>query len=74
MKDCGARKGIIVSGKPLQRGAQIVAKHEQIDSVILDLESTVTNYRMECRNHKSKGKHFALAFEENINVSDTLSA
>ena len=47
IRDTGAQGGILVTPVELQRGAQKVAKHENIFQVILDKNSTAEGYVIE---------------------------
>ena len=62
--DTGAQGGILVAPVELQRGAQKVAKHENIYQVILDKNSTAEGYVIEFLGKVIMG------FRENIGVSD----
>ena len=44
IQDTGAGGGIIVTPLPLQKGAEIVARHEGIKHIILSQESTTSEY------------------------------
>ncbi len=55
IKDTGAKGGIIVSTLGLQEGAKKVAEHEGIQHVILDPESTTTDYLLRFLNSIFKG-------------------
>jgi len=51
IQDCGAKWGIIVSPLPLQKGAILVAKHENIQYAEITRISTETRYSMQSKNH-----------------------
>ena len=50
IKDTGAEGGLVVSPFEFQKGAKIVANHENIQNVILDPKSTTTNYILKFLN------------------------
>ena len=50
IKDTGAEGGIVVSPLELQKGAKIIAEHEGIQHVILDPNSTTTDYILKFLN------------------------
>lgn len=55
IEDTGAAGGIVVSPLPLQEGAKKLAAHKGIHNVILDPESTTTEYIMEFLNRVFTG-------------------
>lgn len=68
--DTGAEGGIVVSSLGLQAGANKVAQAENIYNVILDENSTRTEYVLSFLDRVRYGKHF----EGNIKPTSTLSA
>ena len=66
IKDTGAAGGIIVSPLPLQEGAEIVAAHEGIKHVILDPNSSTSDYMLRFLNQIFVG------FTEGALVSDSI--
>lgn len=67
IKDLGATGGILVTPIGLQAGASIVATHEGIITVILDQNSTTTDYIMQFLNQ------FCLGLEDRLHLTDTLT-
>ena len=57
VKDTGAKGGIIVSPLGLQKGAEIIAKSENIHNVILDENSTLKEYFLKFLNKVKVGKY-----------------
>ena len=74
IKDCRAKGGVIVTGRPLQKGASIVAGHEKIHHTILNLDSTPTEYLMTCLSSNYRGRRISHGIEERISVSDRIIA
>ena len=64
--DTEATGAIIVSPLGLQRGAEIIAKAENIHKILLTPESTTTDYLMEFME-----KTF-LGFSETVTISDSV--
>ena len=68
IKDTGAQGGIIVSPLGLQKGAELVAAHENIIQVILDAKSTTTEYVMRFLNNIFVGVSAELSFKSSLKV------
>lgn len=68
--DTGAQGGILVSPLGLQEGAAKIAQAENIYSVILDANSTITEYVLRFLEKTRYGKHI----QSTISATATLSA
>jgi hypothetical protein len=66
IKDTGAQGGIIVSPLELQKGAKLVAAHENITHVTLAPESTTTEYVMKFLNKIFVGFHAEQKFKGSL--------
>jgi restriction endonuclease len=66
IKDTGAQGGIIVSPLELQKGAKLVAAHENITHVTLAPESTTTEYVMKFLNKIFVGFHAEQKFKSSL--------
>ncbi|MFQ5812000.1 MAG: restriction endonuclease [Anaerolineae bacterium] len=67
--DTGALGGIIVSPLGLQSGAEKVAKAENIHSVILDPNSTTTDYFLEYLNEIQIGLSERITISEKVTIT-----
>ena len=68
IKDTGAQGGIIVSPLELQKGAKLVAAHENITQVILDAKSTTIEYVMKFLNNIFVGLSAELSFKSSLKM------
>jgi hypothetical protein len=68
IKDTGAQGGIIVSPLELQKGAKLIAAHENITHVTLAPESTTTEYVMKFLNKISVGFHAEQKFNSSLKM------
>nr|WP_320116501.1 restriction endonuclease [uncultured Desulfuromonas sp.] len=68
IKDTGAGGAIIVSPMQLQEGAKKVAKHEGIQHVILDKESTTSDYMLQFLNKIFIGITEKVTFTDSFHV------
>ena len=68
IKDTGAKGGIIVSPLGFQKGAKKVAEYSNIESVILDPQSTTTEYIMEFLNRIFIGLRDTLAPTDRLTI------
>jgi hypothetical protein len=68
IKDTAAQGGIIVSPLELQKGAKLVAAHENITQVILDAKSTTTEYVMKFLNSIFVGLSAELSFKGSLKM------
>jgi hypothetical protein len=62
IKNTGAKGGIIVSHLGLQKGARLIAKAENIVSVILNKDSTTKDYILKFLEQIKVGRHGELNF------------
>lgn len=67
ISDTGASGGIVVSPLELQSGAKLVAAHTGVQHVILDPQSTTTDYVMRFLNH------VFLGFSDTVHMKDSLT-
>jgi hypothetical protein len=68
IKDTGSEGGIIVSPLELQKGAKLVAAHENIIHVTLAPESTTTEYVMKFLNKIFVGFHAEQKFKSSLKM------
>jgi hypothetical protein len=66
IKDTGAKGGIAVSPLGMQKGAKLVAAHANITHMILDPESTTTEYVMKFLNKIFVGHRAELKFKSGL--------
>jgi hypothetical protein len=66
IKDTGAKGGIAVSPLGLQKGAKLIAAHANITHVILDAESTTTEYVMKFLSNMFVGLPAELNFKSSL--------
>ncbi len=68
IKDTGAEGGIVVSPLEFQKGAEIVAKHEGIQHVILDPKSTTTDYMLKFLNNIFIGVSDTITITDSVHI------
>jgi hypothetical protein len=66
IQDTGAEGGITVSPLDLQRGAKIIAANANVQHVILDQNSTTSDYVMRFLNQ------FFIAFSESVELTENI--
>jgi hypothetical protein len=68
IKDSGAKGGIVVSPLGLQKGAKIIAGHENIHQVILDPKSTTTDYMLKFMNKIFVGVSDKISIKDSVHA------
>lgn len=68
IKDTGAEGGIVVSPLELQKGAKKVAEHEGIQHVILDPNSTTTDYMLKFLNQIFVGISETITITDKVHI------
>lgn len=68
IKDTGAEGGIVVSPLEFQKGAEIVAKYEGIQHVILDPKSTTTDYMLKFLNNIFIGVSDTITLTDSVHI------
>ncbi len=66
--DTGAEGGIVVSPLELQKGAKLVAEHENITHVTLNAEASTTEYIMKFLNNIFVGVHDELKLKSSVRI------
>ncbi|MCG8028056.1 MAG: hypothetical protein N0E59_16865 [Candidatus Thiodiazotropha taylori] len=68
IQDTGAVGGIIVSPLPLQKGAQLVSNHEGIVHLLLNKDSTNTDYMLQFLNNIFVGVSEQVTITDSVHI------